>query len=297
MVVTRRRVTIAFLILVGALPSPRRVVSAAQAVVPASRQRFEVSSVTECPPTTVTQTGGSRQFTLGAIRPVALHIEHTRVAVMCVTVEVLIHIAYNGGQYGHRNAAARDVIGGPTWIRSDRYTIEGSADGVQNPDLTGAMMRNLLEERFQLRVRRGVDDAPMYALKVARGGLKIKPMAAGDCVAASGAEPLLAPQAPGAEKPVPCGTFKGSMKGTLHVWDLAPVTMKAFANLLDLDRQVIDKTGVKDRFAIHFERETAPEGASTAALVQQLEQQLGLTLVSTKGRRSWVQIESIERPR
>src|SRR6185436_2692616 len=99
-----------------------------------------------------------------------------------------IHMAYNGGHYGHRNAAGRDVIGGPSWIRSERYTIEGSADSVQNPDLRGAMMRSLLEERFKLRVRRGEDDVPMYALKVAPGGLKIKPMAPSDCVEATSKE-------------------------------------------------------------------------------------------------------------
>jgi hypothetical protein len=37
-------------------------------------------------------------------------------------------------------------------------------------------------------------------------------------------------------------------------------------------------------------------GAPAAAAARELEEQLGLTLVSTKGRRSWVQIEHIERP-
>ena len=268
-----RRVAIALLItVVVAWPSRVRPVSAAQKA-PASAQRFEVASVTECPPTTVTQTGG--QFAMGAIRPVGLRIERTRVAVMCVTAASLIHMAYNGGHYGHVNAAGRDVRGGPSWIRTDRYTIEGSADGVRNPDLTGAMLRSLLEERFQLRVRRTVDDAPMYALKVARGGMKIKPMPEGDYVA----------------------TSKVSMNGPLHIIDLAPATPKALANLFDLDRYVIDKTGVKDRFVIHLEVETAVPGTPSAtAVMKAFEEQLGLTLMSTKGKRSWVQIESIERP-
>jgi uncharacterized protein (TIGR03435 family) len=285
-------VTLAFLIFGVVAPSRLTVASAAQAK-PASSQRFEVASITACPPATVAQAGA--QFTLGEIRPVGLRIERTRVTVMCVTIDSLIHLAYNSGHYGHRNAAERDVLGGPSWIRSERYTITGSADGVQNPDLTGAMMRNLLEERFQLRVRRGVDDAPMYALKVARGGLKIKPMAASDCVEASGTVPSAAPRAPAGTQ-IPCGTFRGSMNGTLRIWDLAPVTLKTIANQFDLDRLVIDKTGVKDRFVIHLEVETAPPGTPTAAVIKAFEEQLGLTLVSTKGRRPWVQIESIEKP-
>jgi uncharacterized protein (TIGR03435 family) len=289
-----RRLTVALLILlVVAPPSRLRLVSAHTA--PAPPQRFEVSSVTACPPVTVTQTGV--QFALGPVRPVGLRIERTRLAFMCVTVESLIHMAYNGGHWGHANAAGRDVRGGPNWIRSERYTIEGSADGVQNPDLTGAMMRSFLEERFQLRLRRSVYNAPMYALKVARGGLKMKPMAASDCVAASGEVPSAPPQAPGTGQQVPCGTFRTSMNGTLCIWDMVPATLKAFANVFDLDRQVIDKTGLKDRFAIHLEFETVPPTEQATALIKALEQQLGLTLVSTTGRRSWVQIEHIERPR
>ena len=277
-----RTVTIAFLIVVVAQ------------TVPASQQRFEVSLVTACPPATVTQTDG--KFTLGAIRPAGIRIERTQVAFVCLTPESLIHIAYNGGQYSHPNAAARDVRGGPSWIRSERYTIEGqAADGLQNSDLRGAMLRSVLEERFQLRVRARVDHEPMYALKVARGGLKVRPMAATECVTSGAALPD-PPQVSGAGKQAPCGTFNSSISGTRRVLDLAPGTMKAVANLFDLDRPVIDKTGVKDSFLIHFEIETAPQGSPAAAAIKALEEQLGLTLVSTKGKRPWVQIESIERP-
>lgn len=265
------------------------LVSAAQAP-----QRFEVATVTPCPPATVEQSG--TQFTLGAVRPAGLRIERTRVTFMCVTVESLIHMAYNGGHWGHVNAAGRDVVGGPSWTRSERYTIETSADGVRNPDLTGAMMRSFLEERLQLRLRRHVDVAPMYALKVARGGLKIKPLAASDCVAAPGAAPSASLQAPETGRPAPCGTFRTSMNGTRRIWDMVPATFKAFVNVFDLDRQLIDKTDIKDRFAIHLEFETVPPSAQTTALVEALEQQLGLTLVSTTGRRSWVHIDQIERP-
>ncbi len=278
-------------VLVAALSAGLGMVPAPQKL-PAPQQRYEVSSITVCPPVTVSQTGDS-EFRVGAVRPVAMRIERTRVGLMCVNVDALIHMAYNGGRYGHRNAAGRDVQGGPDWIRTERYTIEGSADGVQNPDLLGAMLRTLLEEQFQLRVRRHEDNTPMYALKVARGGLKIKPLAPGDC-AASGDVLSSLPQPPAAEMPVPCGTFRSSMNGAIRISDLVPATFRTLASQFDLDRHVIDKTGIKDRFAIHFEGETA--GAPAAAVSKALEAQLGLTLVSTKDKRVWVQIEHIHRP-
>jgi uncharacterized protein (TIGR03435 family) len=147
-----RRVAIALLIFLVVGPLSRLgLVSDAHAVA-APPQRFEVSSVTACPPATVTQTGA--KFTLNVLSPAGLRIGRTRVVVYCQTAASLIHMAYNGGHWGHVSAAGRDVRGGPAWIRSELYTVEGrAADGVQHPDLTGAMMRSLLEEAFQLRVR------------------------------------------------------------------------------------------------------------------------------------------------
>ena len=260
----------------------------------AQSQRFDVVSITPCPPVTVTEASESGQIRMGAIRPVGLRLERTRMVAMCATVEGLIHLAYNGGYYGHQNAAGRDVRGGPSWIRSERYTIEGSVAGVEYPDLTGAMLRSLLEDQFQLRVRRHTDDAPMYGLKVAPGGLKITPIAASDCLTSTGTLPSATLQVAAAR--VPCGTSMAKLNGTVRISDMVPATMTAIAKLFDLDRLVIDQTGVKDRFVVHFEHETEPSGPPVAALVTELEQQLGLTLVSTKGKRSWVQIERIEKP-
>jgi uncharacterized protein (TIGR03435 family) len=45
------------------------------------------------------------------------------------------------------------VEGGPAWIRSDRYTITAAAEG--RPALArvrGAILRRLLEDRFDLRM-------------------------------------------------------------------------------------------------------------------------------------------------
>ena len=55
--------------------------------------------------------------------------------------------------------------------------IEASAAGVTDRlVLMGSMLRALLEDRFRLKVHRETEDVPMYALTVAKGGFKLKPM-------------------------------------------------------------------------------------------------------------------------
>jgi uncharacterized protein (TIGR03435 family) len=50
----------------------------------------------------------------------------------------------------------------------------------------GAMLRTLLEERFKLKLHRDTEEVAMYAMTVRKGGLKIKPMKDGDCIAYDG---------------------------------------------------------------------------------------------------------------
>lgn len=45
--------------------------------------------------------------------------------------------------------------------------------------MTGPMLQALLEDRFQLKTHREPEEVPRYELKVAKGGLKLKPMEQG----------------------------------------------------------------------------------------------------------------------
>ena len=82
------------------------------------------------------------------------------------------------GQLQPTAAFPQRIRGGPDWIRKERYTIEAKAEistglpGAQAPErkiLMGPMLRTLLEERFQLKLHREIqEDVPMYALVVAR---------------------------------------------------------------------------------------------------------------------------------
>jgi Protein of unknown function (DUF3738) len=50
------------------------------------------------------------------------------------------------------------IEGRPSWISSCRYDIDAKAEGAPGLEMmSGAMMRSLLEDRFQLKIRRESD--------------------------------------------------------------------------------------------------------------------------------------------
>src|SRR5438874_140005 len=84
------------------------------------------------------------------------------------------------------------VEGGPDWIKTDRYDINGKSDrnfppaGPGAPDLRRPMLRALLEDRFKLAVHRATKDMPIYALVMAKSDKSLSPQlhpSTFDCVA------------------------------------------------------------------------------------------------------------------
>jgi uncharacterized protein (TIGR03435 family) len=67
------------------------------------------------------------------------------------------------------------VSGGPAWAESDRYDIDGNADGPARRDQLLVMLRTLLADRFHLVLQTKSRLADGYAMVVAKGGLKIQP--------------------------------------------------------------------------------------------------------------------------
>jgi uncharacterized protein (TIGR03435 family) len=63
---------------------------------------------------------------------------------------------------------ASRLIGGPGWIDSDRFDIEGRAAGNAPPQERLLMLRSLLQERFKLAVHNETREMPVYALVQAR---------------------------------------------------------------------------------------------------------------------------------
>jgi uncharacterized protein (TIGR03435 family) len=66
------------------------------------------------------------------------------------------------------------IMGGPDWLDTDYYDVEAKADHSYRLDDLQAMFRNLLADRFKLKVHKEVKEGPVYVLTVDRSGSKLK---------------------------------------------------------------------------------------------------------------------------
>jgi len=80
-----------------------------------------------------------------------------------VTLERLIRNAYRRSPTSDLRADL--IVGGPAWVRRDRYDIEARTGASTLPGDTTRMLRTLLEERFQLATRTEMRDRQVYLLK------------------------------------------------------------------------------------------------------------------------------------
>src|SRR5687768_10201756 len=95
-----------------------------------------------------------------------------RVYIPSMTLTALIYTAYGDGGF---NTSMR-VTGGPDWINTTAFAVEGVAAAEATPRQLRLMMRTLLEERFALKIRSltATADIPMddvLALVVGDGAL------------------------------------------------------------------------------------------------------------------------------
>jgi uncharacterized protein (TIGR03435 family) len=179
----------------------------------------------------------------------------------------------------------RQISGGPSWVGTDPFDIDAKSEKPHSPDELHDMLARLLEERFQLKIRHEKRDLPVYELVVEKGG------------------PKLTEHDPADLDHPPMGGTADGMEGT-------NVTMNYFAFILsrNLDRNVIDKTGLTARYdlKLQFAREgpvkMGPDGGrgpieqEGPTIFTALREQLGLRLVPTKGPVDFLVIEHAEKP-
>ncbi len=189
----------------------------------------------------------------------------------------------------------RQISGGPEWINRDRWTIEAKAERRGTSDELHDALARLLEDRFKLKVRHETRELPCYILTVDKKGPKMPVHDPADLLH----EPIGGGRGPGG---MPALSGKN-------------VAMSYFAFFLSriMDLNVIDKTGLPDRYDVdfHFVPELPPgalagrggaDGAPPPALPDgpdiytALREQLGLRLEKGKGPVDFLVIEHVEKP-
>lgn len=186
----------------------------------------------------------------------------------------------------------RQISGGPGWVESDKYDLEGKPEGgVPNNKQFRVMLQKLLADRFQLKFHHDKKELTVYALTVGKNGPKLTKNDSG------GASPAL--------------FFRGL--GNLPARN---ATMEEFAGAMQsavLDRPVVDHTGLEGRFDFQLQwtpdetqfLDLRPPGAPPAPppgtevfpdLFSAIQQQLGLKLESAKAQIDVLVIDKIERP-
>jgi uncharacterized protein (TIGR03435 family) len=212
--------------------------------------------------------------------------------VLNMDVKSLIAFAYN---VACGKNCDMFISGGPSWLGSSRFNIQ--AKGNDSSDLTAGMrerirqrLRSLLAERFQLVLRRESKEMPVYALKIAKDGHKLK-----------------TPKVQGEQ-----GGIRGE-RGQM-IGENAPLNFLIVNITGQLGRPVIDQTGLTGRFDFTLEftpdmrggkgpdvpgdkgdvpSASEPSGPSIFTAIQE---QLGLKLEAAREPVETFVIERIEKP-
>jgi uncharacterized protein (TIGR03435 family) len=201
-----------------------------------------------------------------------------------ITLKGLIVTAYNVFDY--------QLVGGPDWITTARFDVEGRApSGVVDPDVL-AMTRSLLEDRFQLTVHRESREMPVFAVTVTKDGPKLQSTLDGR----SGPGGLGQGQSR-SNVTSAGGELNGSGIGIPKLIEML---------VPQAGRPIIDSTnltGIFDftlKFAPPFSPNTTPTGGteppSAPSFFTALQEQLGLRLESAKGLVEVMVIDSVSKP-
>jgi uncharacterized protein (TIGR03435 family) len=238
-------------------------------------------------------------FEVASIRPntnrsagTSSRIAGGRYTATRVSLETLILTAF--GLQRHQ------LIGAPRWLVTERFDIVATATGElttngAEPTLPAAL-RGLLKERFKLVERSEVRQFDVYALKRSRDDGRLGP----------GLSPSTVDCAV-----VRCVVSAPGQAGR-YFRPSAPMSSLVAALRMNVDRPVIDHTGLQGRFSIELNWAplTLPSLAALAAdrpgqplpsregpsIFTAVQEQLGLKLEPTVATLDVVVIESVERP-
>lgn len=163
------------------------------------------------------------------------------------------------------------VTGGPGWVSTDNFDIEGKAENSAsvNDQELHSMLRQLLAERFKLQFHTVPKEVKGYALTVARNGHKLTPGA---------------------------GEMKNLFSGErqMSAKNASTAELARFLSTL-LRAPVVDRTGLSGGYAFRFSQ-PAENDPSPASIFTVLQEELGLRLESTTLPLDVIVIDHAEKP-
>ena len=239
---------VALLLVIGFLSAP---MSRAQSL--AKRPEFETASIK------INASGGSTSMSFGS----------KGVAAKNTPLRQLIGMAYQIRDF--------QVSGGPAWIDSDRYDIEakpgtGPMAGrmtkesmLESMAKSGLMLQSLLEDRFKLKLHRETKELPVYALTVAKGGIRMQRSKETSCLFFDWHSNDLTPGGCGAIEAGPnvrlnhtldalAMSVSGRPDSKVALLGYVSGDLTTFlSNCCRLDRLIVDKTGLNGLFDLHLE--------------------------------------------
>jgi bla regulator protein BlaR1 len=189
------------------------------------------------------------------------------------------------------------LSGGPDWLRKDQFEIVAKMPD-DSPDYTSVqfvnghapqlqlMLQALLADRFHLKLHRETKELPVYAFTIGKKGPKLKK-------AEESGEPML--------------RFKNLVPSNGPQMIQLAAKNSSIQDVVDLyakflDRPVVDRTGLKDKYDFTLEYEADPDAPGAfaqlvgPALFKALEEQIGLKLEATKGPVEILVIDHAEKP-
>src|SRR5688572_22701899 len=208
-------------------------------------------------------------------------IRDGRYELHIATMVDLIRIAYG--------VEAEKVVGGPSWLELDRYTVMAKAPAATSVTDARLMLKALLADRFKLAVHEDTRPLTAFVMTVA-GKHKMKEAAGGS---APGCQPQPPPQPP---EP---GVIPPQMAICRNM------TMQALAQLLPrvagayLPNPIADQTGLQGGYDLEIRCHARPllaqAGAEALSLFDAMEKQLGLKLELKDMPTSALVVDSVER--
>jgi uncharacterized protein (TIGR03435 family) len=285
--VIRQAVVLAF---VGSMA----VLSAQAPTPPTSQRSFEIASVKP-------NTSGASITSMGTP-------PGGRFSARNVRVRELIAYAF-GTPAPFIPLANNRVVGGPSWLDTDRVDIEAignTTTATEFPQIL-AMLRTLLAERFNLVAHMERRELPVYVLTLARSDGSLGPRLQRTELgcAAQAARTSATPAVASGPSPS-CGMQKG--RNVLNANGMTLDTIILHGLSPHLDRVVVDETGLQGEFDLALEwgadqvLRAGDIGASQAAgtpgasMVTAIEDQLGLKLQSVRRPVEVLVIDSVGRP-